>query len=110
MKAAYYSKEIQMPKNKKEGLMNVVQMVINNLERDDSYEALMIAVNLLDDLGSKANPYGRDVAETNTTAAAVQKELQAKHEAEMLKVKDEWFAAGRESMKKEILGKLGLAA
>lgn len=52
-----YSNEIATPVTKQDALANAVQMIINQIEDGDSYEALMIAVNLLDDVRSKSNPY-----------------------------------------------------
>ena len=46
----YYSREITMPADRKEGLCNYVQMIINRLEAGDHREALLTAVGLLDDL------------------------------------------------------------
>ena len=45
-----YAREITMPANRKEGLCNYVQMIINRLEAGDTREALLTAVGLLDDL------------------------------------------------------------
>lgn len=45
-----YARDIQMPKTRKEGLCNYVQMIINRLEAGDHREALLTAVGLLDDL------------------------------------------------------------
>lgn len=53
----YYSRDIKMPKTKLEGLQNFVQIIINNLEAEKPSEALLVAVDLLDDLSSKSNPY-----------------------------------------------------
>ncbi len=45
-----YSREIGMPKTKRDGLANFVQMVINRIEINDSREALLLAVDLLEDI------------------------------------------------------------
>jgi hypothetical protein len=55
--AAYYSKPLKTPTTEQEGLANAIQMAINNLEAGNSNEALMVLVNLLDDVSSKSNPY-----------------------------------------------------
>lgn len=55
--ALYYSRPVTMPKNKRQGLSNAVQMIINQLENGDTREGLLQAVNLLDDINSNANPY-----------------------------------------------------
>jgi hypothetical protein len=48
--ALYYTREITMPKTKREGLANFVQMVINAAEAGDSREAMLKAVDLLNDI------------------------------------------------------------
>jgi len=50
----YYSQEITEPANAQEGIANFVQMIINALEAGETREALMLAVDLQDDLVSKA--------------------------------------------------------
>lgn len=106
-----YSREITLPKTKQEGLSNVVQMIINLLERGESHEALLVTVDLLDDVSGKADPYELTAEKSKkikATAEVVRKELQAKHEAELAKMQEVWFAAGRDAMRKEIMQKLGL--
>jgi uncharacterized protein YjiS (DUF1127 family) len=53
----YYEAPVSRPRSMRRGLMNAVQMAINQLERGDPREALLQLVDLLDDLGSKSNPY-----------------------------------------------------
>lgn len=48
----YYSREITVPKDKREGLENFVQFIINALERGDTREALLKAVDLRQDINS----------------------------------------------------------
>lgn len=47
-----YSKPIETPITMKEGLCNFVQMIINAAEEGDSREAMLRAVDLLQDLDS----------------------------------------------------------
>lgn len=54
---SYYTAPLTMPKTKREGLANAVQMIINAAEAGDSREAMLLAVNLLDDITSESNPY-----------------------------------------------------
>lgn len=69
----HYSRKIEIPKNKQEGLTNAVQMIINRLECnevrciDANNEALMLAVDLLRDI---ACGMYREVAEAATAPAA----------------------------------------
>ena len=46
----HYSAEITMPSNMKEGMMNFLQMIINDLEAGNSQEALLKAVDLQEDV------------------------------------------------------------
>ena len=53
----HYSRTIEQPATKQDGLANAVQIIINCIEAGDNHEALMQAVNLLDDVRSASNPY-----------------------------------------------------
>jgi hypothetical protein len=53
----HYSLPITKPNTTREGLWNVVQMIINDIERGDAREALLRAVDLRSDISSKSNPY-----------------------------------------------------
>ena len=58
-----YAREIKTPANRKEGLCNFVQIIINRLEAGDDREALLTAVDLLDDLsGSVYDDVAVDVS------------------------------------------------
>lgn len=46
----YYTREVTMPKTLHEGLMNSVQMIINDIEAGNPQEGLLKAVDLLDSL------------------------------------------------------------
>lgn len=46
----YYSRPIEKPKTAQQGIMNFVQMIINNLEAGETRAALLQAVDLLEDL------------------------------------------------------------
>lgn len=48
----YYSRLITEPKNRREGICNHLQMIINHLERGDSRDALLQAVDLQDAIRS----------------------------------------------------------
>jgi len=79
---AYYSRQIKMPKSRAEGFRNFVQMIINNLEAGNSREALLQAVDLLDTVSGKANPYA-DITDESVTFNRMIAELNAKHEKAM---------------------------
>ena len=53
----YYARSVTQPKTKRQGLTNFVQMIINDLEAGESREALLRAVDLLDDINSRTDPY-----------------------------------------------------
>jgi hypothetical protein len=55
-----YSRELSTPATTREGLANAVQLIINLIESGENNEALLSAVNLLDDVRSNANPYNID--------------------------------------------------
>lgn len=56
--APYYSAEIKKPKDRREGLANFVQMIVNRIEAGDHREALLTAADLLEDLRCVSAPYG----------------------------------------------------
>lgn len=100
----YYYKEIKMPTTKKEGLMNFIQTVINQLEAGESNNALLTAVDLLNDV--RFGTY--DEVDTGNLMANLQAEMQAQHQSELQACRDHSRAAGREEMRIEISKKLGL--
>ena len=63
-----YSREIEMPKTLKEGLCNFVQMIINSAEAGDSREAMLKAVDLLDDLHSGAYDEAMGISKKNANS------------------------------------------
>jgi hypothetical protein len=69
----YYSRPLEMPKTRKEGLLNFVQMIINAAERGECREAMLIAVDLHDTLSGNANPW-KDLTD-GFTKEAVGKEI-----------------------------------
>lgn len=52
-----YSRPLITPQTTQDGLANCLQAIINYLEAGDTNEAILQAVDLLDDVRSKANPY-----------------------------------------------------
>jgi hypothetical protein len=64
----FYSREIQKPKNRREGFANFVQLIINNIEAGDTQQALIGAVDLLDCITSNANPYASVTDDPHTVA------------------------------------------
>lgn len=76
----YYSREIEMPKTKLDGLCNFVQMIVNHAEKGDTREALLTAVDLLDTLRGSANPFADITSDKDNRLLAA---LERKHAAEM---------------------------
>jgi hypothetical protein len=60
--STYYSRAIAMPTTTRDGLANAIQQIINELEAGNAREALLQAVDVLDDVRSQANPYRIAVA------------------------------------------------
>ncbi len=105
----YYSREIKPPKNKQEGLANFVQLIINQLERGETNEALLTAVDLWNDVTSAANIYPVDVQKgAGAKLATLQSELLAKHNAELIKCAELNMAAGKAAARREMAERLGL--
>lgn len=50
MAETYYTKKIEMPATKRDGLANFVQIIINNIEAGDARNALLAAVDLHQDI------------------------------------------------------------
>ncbi len=45
-----YTRKLKQPNNIQEGFQNKLQMIINKIEADDKREALMLSVDMLDDI------------------------------------------------------------
>lgn len=76
-----YTREVTMPKTRREGLANFVQIIINYIEAGDSREALLHAVALLDDI--RSGQY--DDAMTDAAGySAIIREAEKKHSAEII--------------------------
>lgn len=87
----HYSREIEMPETRRDGLAKFVQMVINRIEAGDHREALLTAVDLLEDI----NTGQYDDAMTDAKGAdALAKELTAKHNAALIKASETAYQRG----------------
>ena len=106
-----YSREIKPPKTTKEGLLNFVQMIINDIERKQHQEALYRAVDLLDTLSGKANPYASITDGSPVQDAAIEA-LKTQHtqelESAVAKAKEEGFIEGLRAQQKHTANVLGL--
>lgn len=104
MPETYYTRPIEMPTTRKEGLANFVQLIINRLEAGDAREALLTAVDLRNDL--EGTVYD-GAAESNGPATI----LLSEHDAQMATVKAEayrkGFAAGEAAKAKAVRAVIG---
>lgn len=100
-----YTRPIEAPKTRKDGLCNFVQMVINRLEAGDPAEALLVAVDLLNDL--EGTVYDSAITAPKGPASI----LLSEHDAQLRDAKAEafrkGFAAGEATKAKAIRALLG---
>lgn len=57
---ASHTRKVEMPKTKREGLANAIQLAINALDAGDTREAMLQMENILDDVSGESNPYNVD--------------------------------------------------
>jgi hypothetical protein len=107
----FYSREIEMPHTRLQGLCNFVQMVINQIESGDHRNALLTAVDLLDTLQGQSNPFSSVTSEKDNAMLA---ELKRQHMQEVVEAMDkaraDGFAAGVDAEKDRMAKALGLIA
>jgi hypothetical protein len=107
----YYSRKIEMPSTRLQGLCNFVQMIINSLEAGEHNSALMTAVDLLDTLSGESNPFSSITSEKDNTMLA---ELKRQHAAEVadaiVKAHAAGVTEGEANQKRKMVDLLGLAA
>lgn len=107
----FYSRKIEMPRTRLQGLCNFVQMVINHIEAKNPQEALLVAVDLLDTLQGQSNPFSSVTAEKDNAMLA---ELKRQHMQEvtdaMVKARQDGYEAGVAAEKARMATVLGLAA
>lgn len=103
----YYSREITMPANKREGLANFVQIIINRLEAGEPREALMAAVDLHQDITTGV--YDDAMTDANGMQALVA-EMEAKHTAEIIAAAQKGREDGIAEEKARMAKSLGLLA
>jgi hypothetical protein len=102
-----YSAPIKMPMNKRDGLQNFVQMVINRIEAGDAQSALLTAVDLLEDL--RCGIYDDAMADAKGHSRLVQ-ELEAKHQADIITSAQHGYERGVADEKARMSKALGLIA
>lgn len=103
----FYSREITMPTTKREGLENFIQMIINQIEAGNSQEALLKAVDLLQDVSTGV--YDDAMTDANGIDHLV-RELDAKHQADVIAAGQYGHDRGVAEEKTRMAKALGLAA
>lgn len=101
----YYSRKIEMPKTKREGLENFLQIIINRLEAGETHEGLLAAVDLLQDVHSGVYD---DAMKDAKGADLLAKELAEKHTADVIKASEENYSRGVADERARIVKLLGL--
>lgn len=100
-----YSRPIEMPATKRDGLANFVQMIINEIEAGNAREALLKAVDLHQDIRSGAY----DTAMQDALGfSALATELTAKHNREIVSVTERAEANGAANERRRLAALLGL--
>lgn len=102
-----YSRKIEMPRTKRDGLANFVQMIINQIEAGDAQEALLKAVDLHQDIA--CGQYDEAMVDTKAANAAT-RELEQKHIEELAAAKADGVEAGIRMERQRVSDLLGLAA
>lgn len=104
---SYYSREIKMPLDKREGLANFVQIIINKIEAGEIDEALLTAVDLHQDIVTGLY----DAAMKDTKAEiAFAREMEAKHTADIISTAEKAREDGVREEKARVAMLLGVAA
>jgi len=110
----YYTRKIEMPGNRQQGFQNNVQMIINQIEAGNANEALLIAVDLLDTISGKSNPFSSITAVSDevTSFKRMIDELKKQHVAELAEAMksalDRGIEEGRRLQKQDTAKLLGL--
>lgn len=108
---AYYSRKIEMPNTRVQGLCNFVQLIINSLEAGDSNSALLTSVDLLDTLSGQSNPFSSITSDKDNAMLA---EMKKQHAAEVsdaiIKAHAAGVAEGEANQKRKMVELLGLEA
>lgn len=108
---AFYSRKIEMPHSRLQGLCNFVQMIINAIEAGQHENAMLTAVDLLDTLEGQSNPFSSITSEKDNAMLAELKRQHAVEVAEaMAAAHADGFAKGEASQKQKMVELLGLAA
>lgn len=102
-----YARAIEMPATRRDGLANFVQIVINKIEAGDTREALLAAVDLLEDINCGA--YDDAMADAKGYSATL-KEMEGKHAADIIAAHERGRQEGIAAEKQRMAAALGLLA
>lgn len=107
----HYSREIEMPKTRLDGLCNFVQMIINQAEAGNTREALLTAVDLLDTLRGSSNPFSSITAsKDNRLLGELERKYAADKAAAIIKAHQDGFERGVAAEKARMAKALELVA
>ena len=99
-----YTRHIEAPKDKAEGLQNFVQMIINRLDAGDHREALLLAVDLHEDL--RCGIYAEVTAPEIMKTVPVSEHYAAVHAAKQAGI-EQGMEAGRKEVRASLRNLLG---
>lgn len=102
-----YSRKIEMPKTRREGLANFVQIIINHIETGETREALLSAVDMLNDI---TNGLYDDAMTDAAGYSTIIRAAEAKHAAEIMAAGQSGYDQGVVAEKSRMAKALGLAA
>lgn len=105
--STYYTRKIEMPATKREGLANFVQIIINRIEAGDVREALLAAVDLRQDI--ETGVYDDAMSDMNGQLAII-REMEAAHNADIIAAAEKGREDGARAEKARVASMLGLAA
>lgn len=109
----HYSRQVTMPKTRREGLRNFVQMIINDIEAENYQEALLRAVDLCDEFEGSGysdvieGERGKNVRDAIDAAL---KEAAAKHAEVLAQATSDAYERGIADERKRMAAVLGLTA
>jgi hypothetical protein len=102
------SRALEMPKTKRDGLANFIQMIINAQERGDHREALLQAVDLLEDVNCGLYDTAMIDDRAQKTQERALQDMKTQHNAEITAAYERGQATGAQDEKDRITALLGL--
>lgn len=92
MNQTFFSRPVELPATRREGLANFVQIIINKIEEGDHREALLEAVDLHQDITSGI--YDDTMPTGTETPCTLISQLRERHAAELAEARDRAYAEG----------------